>query len=84
MSAITKPRKLTAAEYLAIEEKAEHKSEFFNGEMFAMAGASTWHNIIKENLSVELGSRLKGGPCWAVSSDQRLLVASSWGNCRVN
>jgi hypothetical protein len=37
MSAIPKPRKLTGQEYLAIEY-AEFKSEFFDGEMFAMAG----------------------------------------------
>ena len=35
MTAVPKP-KLTEAEYLAIEEKAEHKSEFYRGEMFAM------------------------------------------------
>ena len=32
--------KLTTSEYLAIERKASFKSEFFNGEMFAMAGAN--------------------------------------------
>jgi hypothetical protein len=38
MSAAVK-RKLTPAEYLAIERKAEFKSDFLNGEMFAMVGA---------------------------------------------
>lgn len=66
--------KLTAKEYLAIETLAEFKSEFFQGEMFAMAGASLRHNFIRENLSGELHSRLKGGPCRAVSADQRVLV----------
>ena len=73
MSALPK-RKLTAAEYLMIERKAEFKSEFFNGEMFAMSGASPPHNFIKENLSGELYARLKGGPCRSVSSDQRVKV----------
>ena len=66
--------KLTAREYLAIESRAELRSEFFNCEMFAMAGASPRHNFIRENLSVELGMRLKGGPCRALSADQRVLV----------
>jgi Uma2 family endonuclease len=74
MSAVPK-RKLTEAEYLAIERAAEFKNEFFNGEMFAMAGASREHNAIKENLIVELGSRLKGSPCRTYSSDQRLKVS---------
>lgn len=73
MSAVPK-RKLTETEYLAIERAAEFKSEFYNGEMFAMAGASREHNRIKENLIVELGSRFKGGPCQTYSSDQRLKV----------
>jgi Uma2 family endonuclease len=67
--------KLTASEYLAIERQAEFKSEFFNGEMFAMAGASPRHNFIRENLSGELYGRLKGSPCRAVSADQRVHVS---------
>lgn len=67
-------RKLTPAEYLAIEKRAPIKSEFFNGEMFAMAGASRPHNRINENLSVEIGGRLKGGPCQSFSRDLRVLV----------
>ena len=77
MSAASKPKTLTPAEYLAIERKAEFKSEFYRGEMFAMAGASREHNIIKENLVVELGSRLKGGPCRTLSGDQRVKVLAT-------
>jgi Uma2 family endonuclease len=71
MSAAPK-RKLTAAEYLAIEREAPLKSEFYNGEMFAMAGASREHNAIKDNLIIEAGSRLKGRRCRTFSSDQRV------------
>lgn len=73
MSARPRPQ-LTAAEYLAIERAAAFKSEFHDGEMFAMAGASREHNGVKENLIVELGSRLRGGPCRTFSSDQRVRV----------
>jgi Uma2 family endonuclease len=72
MTAITK--KLSEAEYLAIERAAEFKSEFFNGEMFAMAGVSHQHNEIKDNLIYEITSRLKGGPCRTYSSDQRVKI----------
>jgi Uma2 family endonuclease len=67
-------RKLTAVEYLAIERDAPVKSEFYAGEMFAMAGASREHNAVNENLSLEIGSRLKGSPCRTFSRDQRVLV----------
>ena len=73
MSAIPK-RKMTVAEYLEIERKAVHKSEFFDGEMFAMAGANNEHNIVKENLVGEMFNRLKGTSCRSYSSDQRVLV----------
>ena len=76
MSAVPK-RKLTAAEYLTVERRAEFKSEFFAGEMFTMAGASREHNRLKENLIVELGTRFRGGSCQTYSSDQRVLVNST-------
>ena len=75
MSAIPKAKKkLTEDEYLDIEADAEFKSEFYNGEMFAMAGANLAHNRIKENLSVEIGIRLKGGTCESFSSEMRVKV----------
>lgn len=76
MGAVPK-RKLTATEYLALERAAPFKSEFYDGEMFAMAGASHQHNAIKENLIGELFNQLKKGPCRSYSSDQRVLVRST-------
>lgn len=69
------PKKvLTPEEYLAIERQAPYKSEFLNGKMFAMAGASRNHNAIKDNLAMEIGNRLKGGPCRTYSSGMRVKV----------
>ena len=73
MSALPKRQKLTAQEYLAIENAAEFKSEFYDGEMFAMAGALPPHNYIKDNFIYQLGKRLDGGPCFTASSEQRVL-----------
>ncbi len=73
MSAVAKV-KITEAEYLALERTSEHKSEFYNGEIFAMAGATWNHNQIKSNLEGELYGKLKGGKCRSVSSDQRIKV----------
>src|SRR5437773_2702984 len=74
MSAIPKTR-LTPEQYLAIERKAEFKSEFYNGEMFAMAGVSREHSRVKDNLVGELYARLKGGHCRTHSSDMRVKVS---------
>jgi Uma2 family endonuclease len=66
---------LTPEEYLEIERRAERKSEYFQGEMFAMAGASYAHVVIVGNLGRELGNRLEAGPCSVSLSDLRLRVA---------
>jgi Uma2 family endonuclease len=78
MSAVTKPR-ITAADYLAIERRAEFKSEFYEGEMFAMAGASREHNRIKENMVGELFAQLKGGPYQTFSERLVRQADGSWG-----
>jgi hypothetical protein len=46
MSALPQRVKMTEAEYLAFEFESETKNEFFNGEIFAMAGASNEHLLI--------------------------------------
>ena len=74
MTAVTKPNKLTVAEYFALEEKAERKSEFYKGEMFLMADASWEHNVLTRNLIGLLFSQVKGGPCQVFVSDQRVKV----------
>ena len=70
-------KKLTEAEYLAIERKAESKSEFFDGEMFAMAGGSPMHSLIATNLTSEVRGRLKRGPCLPFNSDLRLKTVTT-------
>ena len=54
MSAIVKPTKVSYAEYLERERIATTKSEYFAGEVFAMAGASRRHNSITGNVFADL------------------------------
>src|ERR1039458_6730782 len=54
---------LTPEQYLEIERKAEFKSEYYQGEMFAMAGARRAHNLILLNLASELRQQLRTRPC---------------------
>lgn len=67
-------RKFTIPEYLEREKAAKRKSEYYKGEIFAMSGAGTRHNIISINLVVNLGSRLKGRPCQPYGSDMRIHI----------
>jgi Uma2 family endonuclease len=76
MSAATK-LKFTPEEYQARERRAEFKSEYFRGEIFAMAGASYDHTLIKDNLAREIGNQLKNGPCRVLTSDMRVKVEAA-------
>lgn len=76
MSAIPK-RRLTPAEYLALERAAEFRSEFFNGEMFAMAGTSLPHTRIVRNLTVCVENALQDSPCESLSTEMRVHIPST-------
>src|SRR5439155_7242290 len=71
MSAAPKLR-CTPEEYLEIDRAAQFKSEYFHGEIFAMAGASEDHNTITFNVAGLLHSQLRGGPCRGFSADMRV------------
>lgn len=68
---------LSIEEYLKAEREALEKSEYQNGEVFAMAGASLRHTLIVTNLIGELRQRLKERPCTVHSSDLRLRVSAT-------
>ena len=68
--------KLTEEQYLAIERAADFKSEFVDGEMFAMAGTSNAHGLLQRNLLGELYMGLRGGTCGPFGSDSRVRVSS--------
>ncbi len=76
MSSQIKPF-ITPAEYLAIERKSEQRSEYLNGEIFAMTGASRNHNLISTNIVVSLGLQLRGRPCEVYASDMRVKVTAA-------
>ncbi|HEX3558589.1 MAG TPA: Uma2 family endonuclease [Pyrinomonadaceae bacterium] len=65
----------TPDEYLALERKAEYKSEYFDGEIFAMTGASRRHNLVSSNVLAALHSQLKKRPCEIYPSDMRVKVS---------
>jgi Uma2 family endonuclease len=74
---------MTAAEYLAIERKAEIKSEYIAGRMYAMSGVSRRHNLIAGNLYGEIREQLRGRPCEAYIADVRVKASTcSWRRTR--
>jgi Uma2 family endonuclease len=50
-------------EYLALEEKAQFKNEFYQGQILAMSGGTLRHSLIQSNLSRRLSNALDGTDC---------------------
>jgi Uma2 family endonuclease len=65
---------LTISEYLTFERDSDEKHEYFNGEVFAMAGAGWRHNILFSNLFIQLGIQLNGKTCRPMGSDMRVYI----------
>ena len=76
MSALPTPY-YEPAEYLRLERAAAYKSEYFAGEIYAMAGASEAHIIITLNIASELRSQFRGGPCRVYPSEMRVKVQAN-------
>lgn len=67
----------TPEEYLALERQAEVRSEYFDGEIFAMAGGSQAHSLLASNLIRLLGNALEARPCRVYTSDMRVKVEAT-------
>ncbi|OUL24081.1 hypothetical protein BV372_29070 [Nostoc sp. T09] len=70
----THKRYYTPEEYLELEEKAEYKSEYRNGEIVPMTGGTTNHNKIAGNFYAYLRFALKGKQYETYISDVRLWI----------
>jgi len=72
----TQPQRavVTPEAYLDSERQAEFKSEYFQGEVFAMAGANRPHNRIATNVSRILDTQLLTRDCNVYSSDMRVKI----------
>lgn len=68
---------LTPEEYLAIERRSETKSEYLDGEMFAMTGGTRRHSLAIGNLVRELSLQLKKRPCQVYPSDLRVHIPAT-------
>lgn len=67
----------TLDDYFGIEEMGgEVKHEYYNGEIFALAGASFNHNHIVANLLSALRAAFINGPCDAFANDVRVSTPS--------
>src|SRR6185312_13332453 len=70
-------RFLTPEQYLEIERAANFKSEYYEGEMFAMSGAREAHNLVVANVISAIHEQFRRRSCRVYPSDMRVLVNST-------
>ncbi|MCU0239671.1 MAG: Uma2 family endonuclease [Pyrinomonadaceae bacterium] len=75
MTALLK-HKYTLEEYFQIEKESNERFEFFDGEIYSMAGVNQEHDQIEWNLSGSFRNKLRGKQCRAFLANMRLKVPS--------
>jgi Uma2 family endonuclease len=74
MSVQPVPR-LSFDDWLAAERAmTDARSEFVDGEVFAMTGATEAHNLIATNVVRELGTQFRRRPCYIYAGDMKVRV----------
>ncbi len=76
MAVQTKPF-ITPEEYLDRERQAEFKSEYYNGEIFAMSGGIRNHSLLTSNTLAALHTALQGTDCLTFTSDLRVYIPAT-------
>ena len=69
-------RQYTLEDYLSLQKGIEVKLEYFNGEIYVMAGGSAGHNRISRNVLKLFDAALAGSSCEAFGSDMRVSTPS--------
>jgi Uma2 family endonuclease len=72
-------KSLSWKEYVEHERHAAEKSEFFDGELFAMTGGSANHSLIATNFTAEVGNALRQRDCRVYSGGLRILCLTGLG-----
>ena len=68
---------MTEAEYLEFERHSDLRHEYIAGGIYAMTGASRWHNIISSNINTQFNLQLQNRPCEVYQSDMRVKVKTA-------
>lgn len=76
MTPVTRPSSaLTLEDWLEQERTSrDERTEYLDGEIFAMSGGSAEHNAIISNISGQLWTQMKGRPCHVYASGMRLQI----------
>ena len=78
MSLKYKIKQLSRPDYLEGELLSPIKHEYIEGDVYAMAGASSNHNRLVANIVREFGVHLKNTPCEPFASDMKVQVENNF------
>jgi Uma2 family endonuclease len=70
-------RYYTPEEYLAFEDAAPERHEYFDGRIYAMTGSSVSHARITRNVLISLGTQLRARRCEVFDSHIKVHVEAS-------
>ncbi len=77
MSELVPRHHYTFEEYLELEEVASVRHEFYDGEIYAMAGGTPEHAAMTAVITSALGAQIEGSDCRVYSSDLRVRVLAT-------
>ena len=77
MSSVRSPA-YSPQEYLALDRAADEKSEYWDGALYAMTGASRAHNLIAANVTTALNTQLRARSCEVYAADMRVRIPRSY------
>jgi Uma2 family endonuclease len=74
VQAVKREHFIREEEYLAAEREGKEKHEWYQGECFAMAGGTRWHNMLSARIIAALVEHLDSTPCTPYMADLRLFI----------
>ncbi len=77
MSGLVPRHRYTFEEYLELEAIASVRHEFYDGEIYAMAGGTPEHAAMTAAITSALGAQIQGSACRVYSSDLRVRVLAT-------
>lgn len=76
MRQVTEYDQVSYDDYLRIEEEAiDVRYEYVDGFLYAMVGATRWHNSIVGNIASVLRASARGSGCWVYAENVKLRAA---------
>lgn len=70
-------KKYTPEEYLALERESAERHEYLEGEIYQMDGESLSHSHVCVNLTIEVGTQLRGHRCEALSPNMKVRTSTA-------